>query len=60
MIKIKFNLLQILTIKSLNVKHQRKKLHSIGILLVSLHEFMKTLKNDMSEVYKAQVERFRV
>ena len=45
MIKIKFNLLQILTMNSLNVKTPRKKLQSICIFLVSLHAFMKTLKS---------------
>ena len=30
----------------------RKKLQSIGILPVSLHAFMKTLKSNISEAYK--------
>ena len=33
----------------------RKKLQSIGISPVSLHAFMKTLKSDISEAYKVQV-----
>ena len=33
----------------------RKKLQSIGISPVRLHAFMKTLKSDISEVYKVQV-----
>ena len=35
---------------------QRKKLQSIGISPTSLNAFMKTLKNNVSEVYKVQVE----
>ena len=34
----------------------RKKLQSIGILPVSLHAFMKTLKSNISEAYKVQVD----
>ena len=34
----------------------RKKLQSIGISPVSLHAFMKTLKNNISEAQKVQVE----
>ena len=34
----------------------RKKLQSIGISPVSLHAFMKTLKSNISEVYKVQVD----
>ena len=52
MIKIKFNLLQILIINSLNVKHQGKS----SISPASLHEFMKALKSDISEAYKVQVD----
>ena len=48
MIKIEFNLLQILT-------SPRKKLQSIGISPVSLHAFMKTLQRNISEVRKVQV-----
>ena len=33
----------------------RKKLQSISISPVSLHTFMKTLKSDISEAYKIQV-----
>ena len=33
-----------------------KKLQSIGISFVSLHTFMETLKSDISEVYKVQVD----
>ena len=33
-----------------------KKLQSIGILPVSLHAFMKTLKSDILEAYKVQVD----
>ena len=34
----------------------RKKLQSIGISSVSLHAFMKTLKSNISEAYKVQVD----
>ena len=34
----------------------RKKLQAIGISPVSLHAFMKTLKSNISEAYKVQVE----
>ena len=34
----------------------RKKLQSIGISPVSLHKFMKTLKSNISEAYKVQVD----
>ena len=34
----------------------RKKLQSIGISPVSLHSFMKTLKSDISEAHKVQVD----
>ena len=34
----------------------RKKLQSIGISPASLHAFKKTLKSDISEAYKAQVD----
>ena len=34
----------------------RKKLQSIDISPVSLHAFMKTLKSDISEAYKVQVD----
>ena len=34
----------------------RKKLQSPGISPVSLHAFMKTLKSNISEVYKVQVD----
>ena len=53
MIKIKFNLLKILTMNSLT---PRKKLRSIGISPVSLNAFMKTLKRNISEAYKVHVD----
>ena len=34
----------------------RKKLQSIGISPVSLHPFMKTLRSNISEAYKGQVD----
>ena len=34
----------------------RKKLQSIGISPVSLHAFMKTLKSNISEAYKVQID----
>ena len=37
----------------------RKKLQSIGISPISLHAFMKTLKNDISEAYKVQVDSLK-
>ena len=36
----------------------RKKLQSIGISLVSLHAFTKTLKTNISEAQKVQVDQF--
>ena len=54
MIKIKFNLLQTLTMNSLNVKHQGKLLQPISISPVNLHAFMKTLKSNISEAYTVQ------
>ena len=36
----------------------RKKFQSIGISLVSLHAFTKTLKTNISEAQKAQVDQF--
>ena len=38
----------------------RKKLQSIGISPVSLHAFMKTLKSDISEAYKVQVDCLKI
>ena len=38
----------------------RKKLQSIGISPVSLHAFMKTLKSNISEVYKVKVDCLKV
>ena len=37
----------------------RKKLQSVGISSVSLHAFMKTLKSNISETYKVQVDCFK-
>ena len=37
----------------------RKKLQSIGISPVSLHTFMKTLKSNISEAYKVQVDSLK-
>ena len=37
----------------------RKKLQSTGILPVSLHAYMKTLKSNISEAYKVQVDCFK-
>ena len=55
MIKIKYlNLLQILIINSLNVKHQEKA-HINWHFTCQLAR-MKTLKNNISEAYKVQVE----
>ena len=54
MIKKNFKLLNILTINSLNVKHQGKNLQSIGISPVSVHAFMKTLQSNISK--KVQVD----
>ena len=34
----------------------RKKLQSVGISPVSLHAFIKTLKSNISEAYKVQVD----
>ena len=38
----------------------RKKLQSTGISPVSLHAFMKTLKSDISEAYKVQVDCLKI
>ena len=38
----------------------RKKLQSIGISLVSLHTFTKTLKTNISEAYKVQVDSLKI
>ena len=54
MIKIDFCLLQILTMNSL-IQTPRKKHKLIGVSPVSLHTFMETLKNDISEACKVQV-----
>ena len=45
---------------SLNVKHQEKKVQSIGISPVSLQVFMKTLKNDISEAYEVQADCLKI
>ena len=37
----------------------RKKLQSIGISPVSLHAFMKTLKSNILEAYKVQVDSLK-
>ena len=52
MIKINFNLLQILTMNSLNVKHQRKSFSQLAFHL-SAHTLLWKL---ISEVYKGQVD----
>ena len=49
MIKINLNLLQTLTMHSLNVK-------PMNWHFISLHAFMKTLKSNISEAYKVQVD----
>ena len=38
----------------------RKKLQSINISPVNLHAFMKTLKSDISEAYKVQVDCLKI
>ena len=50
MIKIKFYLLQILTLT------ERKKLQLIDVSPVSLHAFLKTLKSKISETHTVQVD----
>ena len=55
MIKINFTLLQILN-EFTECQKPRKKLQPTGISPVSLHAFMKTLKINISEVYKVQVD----
>ena len=70
MMKVKFSLLQILTMNSLNVKHQGKMLQSTGISTVSLRtlpqhsrvtnekmtldKVMNIVKSYISEPYKVQ------
>ena len=56
MIKINFNLLQILTMNSLNVKHQGKSSNQLAFHLSALYVFMKALKSNISEAYKVQVD----
>ena len=56
MIKINFNLFQILKMNLLNAKHQRRSFQSIGIAPLSLHAFMKTLKCNISGACKVQVD----
>ena len=56
MIKIKFNLLQILTNEFTECQTPTKKLQSIGISPASSNAFMKTLKSDISKAYKVQVD----
>ena len=38
----------------------RRKLQSIGILPVSLHAFIKTLKSNISEAYKVKVNCLKI
>ena len=40
----------------MSVKHQGKSSNQFWISPVSLHAFMKTLKSDISEAYKVQVD----
>ena len=54
MIKINFNLLQILTKQFIECQTPRKNIQSIGVSPVSLHASMKTLKSNISEAYKVQ------
>ena len=58
MIKINFNLLQILIMNLLNIKHQRKSTNQLASHL-AFHlscAFMKTVKSDISAAYKVQVD----
>ena len=41
---------------SLNVKHQGKSSNQLAFSTVSLHRFMKTLKSNISQAYKVQVD----
>ena len=54
MIKINFNLLQILKMNSLNVKHQGKR--SNWHFICQLTRIMKTLQSNISEADKVQVD----
>ena len=56
MMKIKFNLLQILTNEFTECQTPTKKLQSIGISPASSNAFMKTLKSDISKADKVQVD----
>ena len=38
------------------MSNTKEKLQSIGISLVSLHAFMETLKSNISEAYKVQLD----
>ena len=55
MIKINFNLLQILTMNSLNVKHQGKSSNQLAFHM-SAYTHLWNLKSNISEVYKIQVD----
>ena len=56
MIKINFNLLQILTLSSLNVKHRGKIYNRLACHLSAYTHLWKTLKSNISEAYKVQVD----
>ena len=57
MIKINFNLLQILTMNSLNVKHQGKIATNQLVFHLSVYTYLwKLLKSNISEAYKVQVD----
>ena len=56
MIKIKVQSVTDTDIEFTDCQTLRKKLLSIAISPASLHAFMKTLKSDISEAYKVQVD----
>ena len=60
MIKINFNLLQILTMNSLNVKHQGKiASNQLAFHLSAYNHLWKLLKSNISEAYKVQVDSLK-
>ena len=52
----KFQSVTVTDNKFIECETPRKKLQSVGISPASLHAFMKTLKSNISEAYKVQVD----
>ena len=61
MIKIKFNLLQIMTMNSLNVKHQGKSCNQLAFPLSAYSHLWKLWYfSDISEPFKVQFDCFKI